>query len=69
MNDAPYTRDEIEALNEEAWPERGVYCQRCRNYIPIFDFWGQCWYWKERYNQEIRMKHMLSNSFGLIFWI
>ncbi len=36
MNDAPYTRDEIEALNEDAWPERGVYCQRCRNYIPIF---------------------------------
>jgi len=36
VSDAPYTNDEIAALGDDAFPERGVYCPRCKNYIPSF---------------------------------
>lgn len=36
MDSVPYTRDELAALPEDAWPQRGVYCQRCSQFIPQF---------------------------------
>lgn len=32
----PYTNAELEALSDTALPERGVYCPKCRNFIPAF---------------------------------
>lgn len=37
MNPAPYTKEELEALNDEALPERGEYCPKCKGFIPSFD--------------------------------
>src|SRR5689334_803087 len=36
MPDAPYTNEELARLGEHAMPTRGVYCPRCKNYIPSF---------------------------------
>ena len=36
MIDAPYTNEELRELSGSASPERGVYCPKCRNYIPAF---------------------------------
>jgi hypothetical protein len=31
-----YTNEELSRLNDRAFPERGTYCPKCRNYIPAF---------------------------------
>lgn len=32
----PYTNEEIAALGDSDFPQRGVFCPRCRNFIPSF---------------------------------
>lgn len=36
MTGAPYTNEEIASLGDGAFPQRGVHCPRCRNFIPVF---------------------------------
>src|SRR3954462_1722985 len=36
MPDAPYTNEELATLGDDAFPQRGTYCPRCRNFIPSF---------------------------------
>src|SRR3954470_20122483 len=36
MPDAPYTNEELAKLGDDAFPQRGTYCPRCRNFIPSF---------------------------------
>lgn len=36
MPDVPYTNEEIAKLGDNAFPQRGAYCPRCRNFIPSF---------------------------------
>jgi ribosomal protein L37E len=36
MSDTPYTNEEIARLGDSAFPQRGVFCPRCRNFIPSF---------------------------------
>jgi hypothetical protein len=33
---APYTNEELAKLGADAAPQRGVYCPRCKSYIPSF---------------------------------
>ncbi len=32
----PYTHEEILALDEDAWPTKGIFCAKCKKFIPIF---------------------------------
>jgi len=36
MSDAPYTNEELSGLSDRAFPARGIYCPKCRNFIPSF---------------------------------
>jgi ribosomal protein L37E len=36
MSDTHYTNDEIAELGDSAFPQRGGFCPRCRNFIPSF---------------------------------
>ena len=36
MNTQGYTNEELSRMVDDAFPERGVYCPKCRNYIPTF---------------------------------
>jgi hypothetical protein len=36
MSGDPYTNEELSELSDHAFPERGIYCPKCQNYIPYF---------------------------------
>ncbi len=36
MSALAYTNEELSRLDDHAFPERGTYCPKCRNYIPTF---------------------------------
>jgi hypothetical protein len=32
-----YRRDELQNIRDEAWPDRGEYCQKCGTIVPAFE--------------------------------
>ena len=74
MSETPYTNDELAALGNDAFPKRGTYCPRCRNFIPKFAAIGADEEARLRIDgiagwKALRVKTGCNMLFAKIWWI